>query len=255
MLLANHSFKVFVIIVALSFLSNFTALAQGEIFDQREVFFRDEQTWAVSAHSTGYGINYKYAKRINGYNWRTYDFDFMEIKDPKEYTTSLLVTGSRFVYGKMNSLYITKLSMGKQREVFSKYDEGGISIHFYYNAGAVLALKKPMYYMFITGQDTTERKRFNADVHSIYDIYDKASFFYKLTETILLPGLSARAGFTFDYATDRMKVRAVETGVMFDVFPKQIELLATPKHHFFFTSLYLTYRFGRVVDKSHIQTE
>ena len=60
MLAVSHFRKVYVLlfIVVASFFVSWTAFAQGEISSQREVFFRDEQTWAGSAHSTGYGIDF-----------------------------------------------------------------------------------------------------------------------------------------------------------------------------------------------------
>ena len=99
--------------------------AQGEI-EERETMFKDDKTLGVHLSSNGYGGDYRYHKRIDGFRKRVYSIDLVTIKDPKEIkrTNPYSLYQKQFIFGKMNSFFNIRAGYGMQKKVFSKMDKG-----------------------------------------------------------------------------------------------------------------------------------
>jgi hypothetical protein len=83
-------------------------------------------------------------------------------------------------------------------------------------------------------------------------IYGKASFFKGIDEISLVPGGYAKLGISFEYSKSDITLHALELGLVLDAFPKKIPIMDTEQNNFLFLSLFISYRFGRVIDKSGI---
>jgi hypothetical protein len=55
-------------------------------------------------------------------------------------------------------------------------------------------------------------------------------------------------GFLFEYSRQDTEINALEVGIGMDLFPKDIPIMATEANSFFFTNLYVGYRFGKVIN-------
>ena len=160
-------------------------LAQGEIDEQKGIFFRDERTFAAFLTSTGIGGNFRYAKRITAFKKTLYEIDLVNIKHPKEVkisTSTSTLAGRSFVYGKLNHFFNLRAGLGFQKEIFQKFDRGGISIRYFYNFGPALGIKKPVYYYIYEisadGQITGQKiEKFDITQHVDPRLMSKASFF------------------------------------------------------------------------------
>lgn len=245
-------------LAALIILSSAGAKAQGEIAEEAQIFYRNERTYSGTLYSNGWGAGFGYAKRQNAFKSFIYTADLGVLRHPKEYKSQSPYTGGwgrSYVFGKMNEAMAIRVGLGKQQEIFGKYDKGGIAIRYFYAAGLSLALLKPIYYLKIiridyeTGRIIYDRSLFDPDyMQSIYDIYDRESFFVGLGETRLNPGVFARAGISFEYSAVENSVNALEGGVQLEGFLKKLPIMAGDLNQQLFFSLFVSYRFGKVID-------
>ena len=124
----------------------------------------------------------------------------------------------------------------------------------YWSVGPALGVLKPVYYEVADYGDTQFRlEKFNSATH-MQSIFGRASFFKGVKEIKVVPGGTVRGGFSFEYSTSDISIHAIETGLSLDIFPKNIEIMATEiqKNDFFFVTLFISYRFGRVIDASGV---
>jgi len=253
----------------------FAIYAQGEIDLQPRVFYRDEWSLAGMLNSNGFGANYRYGKRIDAANKRLYEVDFAYMKDPKEqkmYDPNLM-NGSKYVHGKKNLALDFRFGLGKQHELFRKHDIGGIAIRYFYNFGPSVVLLKPIYYNVVgvekdpvTGADKwapfPQPEKFDPNWTNVYTV-SRASFFKGFDELKPLPGAFAKFGFNFDFSRQDRVVHALEAGIIAEGFINKVEIMDFTYEHpkprkeaesqQFFLTLFVSYRFGRIVDPYEVK--
>jgi len=249
-------------LLPLSFIAFFAmysdGYAQGEFDNQSKIFYRNERSWAGSLNSNGWGINYRFTKRINAFSGINFDVDLACLRHPKEIKSQSPYKGGwgrSYVFGKANETYSLRVGAGYQKELFSKFDQGSISIRFFSGAGLSMAILKPVYYQKITGYNsstlelTYESSLFDPDyMQSIYDIYDKESFFKGMDELSVVPGVYARIGLSFEYSNEDRSIHAIEGGLQLEGFLKKLPIMAVEDNHQLFLTLFASYRFGKVID-------
>lgn len=233
--------------------------AQGEITDEAAVFFRNERTFSGTFFSNGWAAAYKKTNRRDAFSSTSYGFGIGQIKHPKEFKSQSPYTGGwgrTYVFGKLHEVLVLRGGVGFQKEVFSKFDKGGIAIRYFYEGGASLALLKPIYYLKITsfdqetGQIFYEPSKFDPDyMQSIYDIFDRESFFTGINETRIIPGAYIRAGLSFEYSAAENVINALEGGLQLEGFLKKLPIMTGETNQQFLLSLFVSYRFGKVIDK------
>ena len=231
--------------------------SQGELDEQQKIFFRNEKSFGIQLNTDGLGFGYRIANRTNYLNKNILEFEFGTIKHPKEYKISSYYDGSSFVFGKRNFPMYFRASIGRQRELYPKADLGGVSIRFLYSAGPTLAVYKPVYYKVISeyifinpylAQIITKDEKFNTDPNSSQDIIGKASFFKGFDEIGVIPGAFAKVGFAFEYSKEDKIIHAIEVGANVNAYLKEIPIMATNDNRAVFVSLFVSYRFGIVVN-------
>ena len=240
--------------ICLFYLAEGFLSAQGDISENPRIFYRNEKSIGFLLNSNGWGVSGRYAKRLNARNKTIYEIDFANIKHPKEVKiTNSYYNNRSFIFGKENLFINFRGGWGKQKEIFRKIDRGGISIRRYFSVGPTIGVLKPIYYeVFKAGGGgindyyITEEK-FSTSTHQ-GNIYGRASFFKGLNEISVMPGAFGRFGMSFEYSTSDINIHAIETAVSLDLFPQRMEIMATEKNNFFFLTLSVSYRFGKVVD-------
>jgi len=245
------------LIIAVLFYIAVSAFAQGELDEQQKVFFRNERSFAVLLNSDGIGFGYREAKRIDYLNKRLFEIDLGTLKHPKEYKmTNAYYQGYKsYVFGKLNSVFYLRAGIGHQHEIFQKTDLGGIAIRWFYSGGPVLSFYKPIYYLVLYPISLTEaevkEEKFDVTMHQSSDILSRASFTKGLKETTVMPGLYGKTGFNFEYSKEDKVIHAIELGVQVNAFPKTIPIMASTDNKAIFFSLFVSYRFGVIVDPLH----
>ena len=147
--------------------------------------------------------------------------------------------------------------------MFRKNDKGGISIRYFYAAGPTIGMLKPIYYEISyyapptyppdPNYDPYRTEKFNTSIHQS-NINGRASFFKGINELSVVPGATAKAGFSFEYSREDAIIHAIEVNLGLDVFPKSIPIMATQTNNFYFLNLTAGYRFGKVIDVSDAAT-
>ena len=246
--------KKLLIITVVSILGSVSLYSQGELNEEQKIFFRNERSFAILLNTDGFGLSYRGAKRIDFLNKRIFEIEAGTLKHPKEYKSSnpLTQTASNFVFGKLNTVIYLRGGIGHQHELFKKADQGGIAVRYFYSAGPVIALYKPIYYRVLypvsaNTYDVKEQK-FDASIALPQDIYSKASFIKGLNETKALPGLYVKGGFNFEYSKQDKIIHAIEVGAQINAFPSKIPIMESSDNKAIFFSLFVSYRFGIIID-------
>jgi len=230
--------------------------AQGEIDEQMRVMLRDESSFAVFLNTNGFGANYRHGYWRNARNQFILDADFAYVKHPKEYKTvrPLNFSTIRYVLGKQNLFWELKGTAGWQKELYRKIDRTGISVRMFYSGGASLGFLKPIYYKVLTispvGEILDEEYlKYTPAIHQ-ETIGGRGPFFKGFDEIKLVPGLTAKAGFSFEYSQKDAIVHALEAAVSLTAYPRDINIMATDQQNYLFINLMVGYRFGRIIDIS-----
>jgi len=236
------------LIIVFLFLPTKALIAQGgEIDTQKKIFHRNEKTASVGLNTNGWGINYRYGKRIDASKKWLYDADFNVMKHQKEQKMSSdALAGGRFVYGKDNYAFNLQASFGRQKEFFRKQDKGSISLRGFYLAGVTLAVMKPIYYEVQVTEYQTVDQRFEPSLQPFY-IVGRASLLKGIPETTAVPGLYAKGGVSFEFSRQDQKVRSFDIGMALNVYPKEIKIMAEIPNSQVFPTVFLSFRFGKVV--------
>jgi hypothetical protein len=245
--------KKLLIIAVIFFYNAVFLFAQGELDEQQKVFFRNERSFAILLNTDGIGFSYRAAKRIDYLNKRLIEIEAGTLKHPKEYRQpNYYNQGGSFVFGKLNSTFFLRGGFGHQHELYKKADLGGIAIRYFYSAGPVFALYKPIYYRVLYPISQTEfeikDEKFDVSIALPQDIWSRASFTKGLNETKVLPGLFVKGGFNFEYSKEDKIIHAIEFGAQVDAFPKKIPIMASTDNKAIFFSLFVSYRFGVIID-------
>ncbi|MDO9580689.1 MAG: hypothetical protein Q7J06_09025 [Bacteroidales bacterium] len=246
--------KKLLIIAVISISGAVSLNAQGELNEQQKVFFRNERSYAILLNSDGIGVSYRAAKRIDYLNKSLIEIEAGTLKHPREYKLSnpYIQSAGSFVFGKLNTVIYLRGGLGHQHELFKKADLGGIAIRYFYSAGPVMAIYKPIYYKVLYPVSLSEvdikEEKFNVSIALPQDIYSKASFTKGLNETKVLPGLFAKGGFNFEYSKEDKVIHAIEIGAQINAFPKKIPIMASSDNKTIYFSLFVSYRFGMILD-------
>ncbi len=242
------------------FLFLYVNLFSQETNDLPKVFFKNERTFSLNLNTNGWGIGYRYGNRINNFEKYIYEANLVTIKHPKEVkSSSAWFSPEAFVFGKLNFAINLSVGFGKQNEIFSKRGPGSISVKYFYNVGASAAFLKPIYYKIIDRDSDTvfiiTEEKFNQGIHTAGEINGKASFFKGFNEIRLVPGAYIKAGINFEFSQNEMKLHAVEIGATFQAYSKNLDIMAVEDNQQFLFSLFLNYRFGKVINAQNISED
>ena len=229
---------------------SFNSFAQGEIDDEKKIFFRNEKTWGFFVFSNGWGGNYRYGRRINASRKFIWEAGINYIRHPKEFKLTVdPYSATRFVYGKLNVPIEFRGSVGFQKRLFRKIDKSGVEIRFIYNGGPTIVLLKPIYYE-VAYSDGLQVEKF--DLNQSQNIYGRASFFKGFPEMKIDPGVFLKGSFSFEFSKKDNKIKALEVGATASAFLNELEIMATQNSRFLF-NIFVSYRFGQVIRGSYME--
>lgn len=256
---------LFICIFMISAAGSFSFGQEGEERDTvgDNILFLKEKAGSVILHSAGWGIGYRFGKNKNYFNKKMFEFEFVEMKSPKEVKriNPNFDNSRRYIYGKMNNLYLLRFGYGAQKLLNEKPYWGGIEVRFFYYGGLDVLLAKPVY-VFIANYTkvgiqvyysiTTEK--YDPEIHFPYrvinpsrdiDIYGKAPVYKGIGELKPYPGAYAKLGFNFEFGTLNQKIKAIEIGATVDAFPQAIPVMAFNDPYHFFVNVYLSFYIGK----------
>lgn len=225
------------------------------------ILYKEERAFDLQLHTNGLAIAYNVGEIRKYYLTRYYHIGLGILKHPKEYRQAvnfqggnlLLKSSSAFAYGKQNNFIVARAGIGEKRYFSEKAKRKGVAVGISYEGGFSLGILKPYYLNlnrvepsgrgFIVSEKYSEE---NADLFlDINRIYGSSSFFKGIDEITILPGLHAKAGAHFSVGAFDEYVRAIEAGVMLDLYFKRVPILIIENNLPFFLNAYITLQIGK----------
>lgn len=232
------------------FALNLKAQDNGFVEDTK-MLYKHESTFGITAHSRGWGLSYRKGTNLTAFTKLIYEGEFATQRHPKEIRirTSYKENAKSFVYGKQYALVSLRPGIGIQKILYGKENPGAVEIRYGYYGGLSLGLAKPVYLVVaepsaVPNQFKQEVERYDPSKHELDNIIERASFGRGLTSTKLYPGLYGKVSLTFEYSSEDETVKAIETGLVVDIYPKPVPQMAFNKNYPWLFSLYVTFMFG-----------
>lgn len=223
------------------------AVANGQ---DPNVLYRNEMSFGIFAHSRGFGVNFMRAKHVTGTRKKLFEIEALNMKHPKEIKVANSTDNAkRFIYGKLNSILLFRVGVGYQTTIFKRSDRKSVEIRTSYYVGGNLTFAKPNYILVYregnTGNKFQPSVRYNPTIHTIDSIAGRGPLVDGLAEMKVYPGFYAKVNLSFEYAPFSNKVKAIETGVIFDYYPKALPIMAQNAAENFIVTLYVGFVFGK----------
>ena len=228
-----------------------SSFSQEAEFDDTQLFYRREIVGGLLFHTSGWGLNFRYTKRIDGFRRWIFTADFMTQKHPKEVKIdSPLKSYKSYVLGKINYFDYLHPAIGREKILFKKELKNGVQISRHWVIGPSLGIKKPVYlivgYPNINDANSREYiEPYDPQKHTQDKIYGRASYLFGLRDITIVLGLHAKFGLTFEYAPLDEMIRSIETGISLDAFPKPVEMMAFTENKQIFLNYYLIFNMGK----------
>lgn len=225
--------------------------SQGEIDDEKKIFFRNEKSWALFINNNGFGGNFRKGTRINSFRKFIWEVDMNYVRHNKEIKISNTATQlNNYVYGKVNFAWDTRGGVGFQRELYRKIDKTGIAVRYFYDAGPDIILLKPIYYEVALADGTTEDQRFDKTGQQY--ITGRSSFFKGFNEISVDPGVYLKAGLSFEYSKHDNRLQALEVGAIASMFLNEFEIMSDHQSRYLF-SLFISFRWGKIISGGRME--
>jgi hypothetical protein len=226
--------------------STMEALEKGQ---EVNVLFRHEATFKVFAHTRGFGIGYRRGKHLSAKTKSLIEFEGLNLKHPKEIKVkSTEENAKRFVYGKINNVAMIRVGTGLQNVIYKRSDRKAIEIRCSYIIGGTLAFAKPYYVLVYRGTGArrgAEPVKYDAENFTQDSVVGKGPFIDGIDEIKIYPGIHGKVNMSFEYAPFSNWVRAIETGVSADYFPKAIPIMARNPAENLIVTFYVGFVFGK----------
>lgn len=252
--------KTYKIISGLLFFSLFTAglgnaqdiISQMQSGKDVNVLFKKEALGGAFIHSQGWGIFFRKATILSIHRKRFWEIETASMHSPKEQKiqNSLYPDAKGYYYGKLNAIQIFRLGVGYYQTLWRKNNERCVEVDAVYSLGPSIAAAKPVYLQIVQSTPNPNEfylstEKYDPNLDTPTNIYGRASFFNGIGELHFYPGGYVRAGLNFDYANRHNLVKAIETGVEFDIYPKTIPIMAFIPNKQYFLNLYLSFSVGK----------
>ncbi|HQQ93213.1 MAG TPA: hypothetical protein PLQ93_01555 [Bacteroidia bacterium] len=212
------------------------------------VIYRKEHSGAFYLHSRGMGFLYRKSNYVNVKQKNYFEIDVCNLKHPKE----IKVEGTafdrkRFVYGKLDNVLLLKAALGSQHVFYNKADLEAVEVRYSYSIGPGVAFLKPYYVQVNTlhSSSGTREAPFNEATFTKDSVMGRASLFTGFDEMKFRPVLTAKFNLSFEYAHYTNIIRAIETSVCVDYFPKSVQIMARNPAENVVVTLRLGFVFGR----------
>jgi hypothetical protein len=212
-----------------------------------------ERSFGGILHSQGWGLKFSRGYNKTAFNRRMLVIEMVEMQSPKQIRiiNPYFTNAKSYIYGKQNAVFIFRGTYGNHKQLNRKPYWGGVELRFFYMGGVSVGLAKPvyLYILNITAPGdynlTTTLERYDPDRHSVDDIFGRASFTKGFNEISVHPGIHAKVGLDFDYASYRTKLKSLEVGAMIDIFPRPIQIMAYNDPDYYFLTFYPSFSFGK----------
>lgn len=265
---ARTIFAIILGTLIIGFLQAQQRIPQGQNFynNTRGVLYDKELAMDFKLHTNGFALGVNIGQLKSFYLTRYVHISIGEIKHAKEFRQndgqiSLTQVSRSFIFGKQNNFYNLRVGVGEKRYFSEKAARKGVAVGWSYEAGGTLGLLKPYYLQLLNSlepgslefiirsekySDETAERFLNID-----RIQGASGFAAGLGELSVLPGLHGKLAMHFDWGAFDEFVKAMEAGVMVDVFFKKVpimvesQLVGDTENQPIFINLFLNLQLGK----------
>ena len=214
------------------------------------VLYRKDMSGKIYASTRGYGLLLKRSKHVTAKTRSFYEIDLQTLKHPKEVKSQGEAENRRrFVYGKLNTVFLLRAGLGLQNVLFQKGDIKAVEVRYSYSIGPVFAFAKPYYLQIRRNSDPKEIGSIKFEAENFPpdsgNIIGRGGYAKGLSEMKIYPGLCGKFNLSFEYAPYTNLIRAIETGVSVEYYPKALPLMAYNPAENIIISLHVGFVFGR----------
>jgi len=234
-------------------------------FDWKGIVYRKERAFEARLHTNGGLIGFNLGEIKTYYKTRYYHMSIGYLKDPREKRQNRNLSFSfpdrsrAFAFGKQNSVINLRAGLGVKRFISEKAKRKGIAIGYDYQIGPSLALLKPYYLELLYTSENggvTDRvlrtERYtpeNAEKFTTFnEIFGGAGYFRGFDEITIVPGIQANLGLFFSMGAFDKYVKALEVGLMADIFAKKLPIMIETEevsNKPYFLNFYMKFIMGR----------
>lgn len=208
------------------------------------VIYKNDISGQAYLYTRGFGLIFHQGRHVTASSRSFYEVDFRTLNHPKQVKlTGEAQDRKRFIYGKLNSVMVAGANLGMQKVLFAKADNKAVEVRYAYSFGPIIAFAKPYYiqvYKNTSGSGKNEITNITFENESFSQdsgrAIGRAPFSKGLSELKFYPGINAKFNMSFEYAPYTNLVRAIETGISLDFYPKALPMMArNPKENLILT--------------------
>lgn len=242
-------------------------LGKNNYDQEKGIIYDKETTVDFKLHTNGASIGLNFGTLETFYKTRYWHIEIGELKHPRETRQSRnLNTGGfggsfrSYIFGKQNNFFVVRGGIGEKRYLSEKARRKGVAVGYSYEVGPSIGILKP-YYLVLRyvsedfGRPNYRSERFSqANANRFLNnssIFGADSFTRGLGEISVLPGIHGKFALHFDAGAFDELVKAVEVGVMFDLYFREVPIMVeTPAiensdNRSFFLNLFVTLQLGK----------
>lgn len=233
-----------ILLIFMAFQMNAQRILQPKLveLDLKGVVYKYEWSLDFKLHENGYAFAYNTGEVLTYKKTKFYSLELGVLKDVRERKQNknysfTPVGGSRaFVFGKTNSFINVRGSIGFKKYLSEKAKRKGLAVGYSYSFGPAVGLLKPYYLNLIYRPSETDAEleyrdsKFTEETAEKFltfnDINGAASPFKGITEIKVVPGIQGKIAGHFALGAFDKYVKAVELGLMADLYIRRIDLMA-----------------------------
>lgn len=242
--------------IALFFIVPFSKIYSQDILEDTlsnhdaNLLYKQQAVGGITAHTEGWGFFFRRSKKVSLYEKIFWELEAVTMHDEHEYKIANpnQPDATPYYFGKLNGMETIRLGVGISQMLWRKNDLDCIQVDAVYAVGLSVAVLKPVYLDIIpnstTGDGLPVAQEYNPYTDTPSNIYGRASVFDGLGQLSFYPGAYGKAGLSFDFSNRHKTVKAIEIGVVADLYDNVIPIMAFTKNNQIFVNLYLNFNIG-----------
>lgn len=216
--------------------------------------YTDESAITFDIKTNGFQVGYLWGKYETYYKYKYYHVGITNVKHRMEYSTkypvpSIARVSNSYIYGKINSLFQLKASVGARKTFSKKTKRKGVAIGYNYEYGLNLGILKPyvLKVNYLGDLNGTTLLYYSEETHedflNQYYTVAHAGFRSGWDNVKLRPGINGRIGLNFNFGENEQLVRSLEAGVDGSLYFNNVDLVVDGNKPYFL-NFYLALQIG-----------